>query len=184
MKRTVISFLLLLALAMPGAAQERIPDDPLLDDPLLNDPLLDEPVIDESNLDDPVIDDPAVADPGTRVEDLPLYRRMPTDRALTTEEIFEIIDSDGNGVIDQAEWRQQMMVVFFVRDANEDTQLTRDEVPGMTDETFRKTDLNGDGIISGYEFNQSEFNDFFAADANGDGKVTLQEFEEFLSQFE
>ena len=184
MKTILVSLLLAMVWVFPATAQSSLGDDPSLGDPLLDDADLNDPQIDDSILDlpadDPSFRDPAVTDPGTRVEDLPRYRRVPTNRKLTTEEIFAMLDTDGNGVIDASEWRQQSMTIFFVRDANEDTQLSRAELPGISDEAFNKADLNGDGILSGYEFNQSELNSFATADADKDGQVTMEEFRIFL----
>lgn len=173
MKSIWMSLLFSLAIAIPAGAQ--LPDP----DPIP----IDEPEIDDSNLDDPIFDDPAISDPDTSVEDLPRYQRVPTDKKLTVKEIFDIMDSDKNGEIDPAEWRQQSMTIFFVRDANEDTVIERDEAPGLSQEAFDEIDLDGNGVISGYEFNQSKLNSFEAADANKDGVVTIDEFTIFLRQF-
>ncbi len=183
MKSLWMSLLLALAIAVPAGAQDSGADEPTLEesleyDPDYSDPILDDPYLDDSTLDDPVIDQ----GPGT-VPDEPRRQRLPSDRKLTPEEVFAIMDTDGDGSIDQAEWRQQSMTVFYVRDADEDTILSRDEVPGLTAEAFDEMDLDGDGTISGYEFNQSRLNKFAVADADKDGGVTLPEFKTFLRQF-
>lgn len=84
------------------------------------------------------------------------------DKPSSPGELFSILDADGNGLIDRAEWKIRKMAIFYMRDVNGDIQLSRAEVPGLAAEIFAKADLNGDGMLSGYEFNQAPFTQFEA----------------------
>jgi Ca2+-binding EF-hand superfamily protein len=170
-KLLFLSFVLTLLLVPPANAQDSEPADPLPYDPLIDDP-------NRQSL-DPGIQEPTIR----RAEDLPRYRRTASGKEMTVEEIFAVLDTNKSGSVDQAEWRQQSMTIFYMRDANENLELSREEVPGMSDEAFKRADLDGDGVLTGYEFNQSQLNSFETADANKDGKVTLEEFRAFVARF-
>ncbi len=98
--------------------------------------------------------------------------------------LFKLLDGDGNGQLSRAEWKENIMAVFFIRDANRDLKLSRDELPGLKPELFDAADLNGDGFLSGYEFNQAEFTQFGTADVDKAGTITEDEFVAFLKRLE
>lgn len=100
------------------------------------------------------------------------------------QDIFQLLDSDGNGVIDRAEWRDRKMLIFYVRDSDRDLQLTPAELAGIPSAVFKAADLNGDGLLSGFEFNQAKFTDFEAVDLNHDGVVLFEEFSEALDRLQ
>jgi Ca2+-binding EF-hand superfamily protein len=94
--------------------------------------------------------------------------------------LFKLLDDDSNGELSRAEWNNNIMAVFFIRDANRDLKLSKDELPGLRPELFDAADLNGDGFLSGYEFNQAKFTQFAAADVDKAGSITEDEFIAFL----
>ncbi|MCP5363912.1 MAG: EF-hand domain-containing protein [Hyphomicrobiales bacterium] len=112
--------------------------------------------------------------------DLQSLRPAPGE-VLNAEEMFKILDLNGDGLIDRAEWRDRRMMIFFVTDENRDHALSRAEIPALSEEAFIAADDNGDRKLSGYEFNQAEFTTFEAADSSGDGLITFDEFSAYVS---
>jgi len=96
------------------------------------------------------------------------------------EELFNLLDDNDDGVIDSGEWRSQKMFVFYARDANQNYELTREEIPGIADSVFEAADTNHDGLLSGFEFNQAEFTQFHSVDGNVNQSVNFDEFIVFL----
>jgi Ca2+-binding EF-hand superfamily protein len=95
------------------------------------------------------------------------------------DEIFDLFDANGDGVIDRTEFDVHKIQVISAFDANRNGRLERDEVR-ISDENFQAADRDADGRISGYEFNESPFGKFEALDADGDGLVTREEFRTFV----
>lgn len=104
----------------------------------------------------------------------------PASGAKTTEDAFGLLDVDGNGQIDRAEWQSRKMAVFTLRDSDENLQLSRGELPGVPQQAFSEADLNKDAAISGYEFNQAPFSQFDKADADDDVGVSAAEFRAYI----
>lgn len=98
---------------------------------------------------------------------------------MSDAEAFGVLDINNDGVIDNAEWRNRKMIVFYLLDRNSDIHLTPNEVPRMADSEVAAIDANGDGRISGYEFNQATVLQFESADKDANGTVTLEEFKAF-----
>lgn len=99
-------------------------------------------------------------------------------------ELFNILDDNGDGLIDSGEWRSQKMFVFYARDANQNYMLTREELPGIADSVYKAADTNHDGLISGFEYNQAKFTQFESVDSDVNQAVNFDEFLAFLRRIE
>lgn len=104
----------------------------------------------------------------------------PGGRAKTPGEAFAVLDEDGNGQIDRAEWQTRKMAIFYLRDADQNLELSHAEVPGLAQEPFAEADLDRNGSLSGYEFNQAPFSRFEQADADDDAGVSVNEFRAYI----
>lgn len=104
------------------------------------------------------------------------------DQAKTAEALFAVLDENGDGRIDRAEWQTRKMAIFYTRDVDNDFQVSRDEMPRLTRSRFDETDLNKDGFLSGYEFNQAPLSRFDDADEDGDGNITIGEFRGYMAK--
>ncbi len=102
----------------------------------------------------------------------------------TPASVFELVDTDKNGLIDNSELAVRKMAVFSGRDADKDAKLSRGELENLSDAVFRALDADGDGIVSGYEFNQAKLTKFSEIDADADGGITLSEFEAYRERIE
>lgn len=103
---------------------------------------------------------------------------------LTPEGVFERMDENGDGKLNRAELRNRKMNVFFVRDKNLDSYISRDEFDSLSDSVFAALDENKDGRISGFEFNQGKLTEFETIDTNGDNVISLEEFQAFRVRIE
>ncbi len=100
------------------------------------------------------------------------------------EDLFNLLDDNKDGEIDSGEWRSQKMFVFYARDADQNYELTREEIPGIADSVFEAADTNGDGVMSGFEFNQAEFTQFQTVDPDVNRSVNYDEFLLFVERIE
>ena len=113
----------------------------------------------------------------------------PFDRASAANvnlgAIFDILDADRDGVVGRAEFLRKKTEVFYraLTDLDRDQRLRPDEI-NITSEAFADADRNGDGMLSGSEFVQARFMQFDAIDASGDQEITLEEFREFIPQYQ
>lgn len=109
---------------------------------------------------------------------------MATAEEANIRSVFEVLDSNGDGVVTRAEFEQNKVKVFFTtleemsRDKSldfEDTRLTR--------EAFDAADNDGDGKLSGAEWVLSDFGQFTTYDPDGNGAITYEEFAEGVRPF-
>jgi len=93
----------------------------------------------------------------------------------TDEMSFLAADTNGDGLVDEAELAADQAKRFKQLDASGDGFLTPDELDAHTAAMFAAIDRNGDGKLSFIEVMTAKMNDFKRADVNGDGRVSYQE---------
>ena len=108
--------------------------------------------------------------------------RPPPGQPMRDADAFAVLDENGDGVVDSAEWRTRKMTVFYVLDRDRDLFLIPAEVPGLASSEFAAADADHDGRLSGYEFNQAEFVQIESADEDGSKTVTLAEFQSYRAR--
>jgi chromosome segregation ATPase len=96
-----------------------------------------------------------------------------TDRIAEAKRRFEVVDKNGDGRVDQFEFRLKSILMQDQLDANRDGLITIDETL-LSPEKFKLLDPDGDGKISPVEFTRA----FTIFDAAGQGFIT---FEDYLS---
>lgn len=100
----------------------------------------------------------------------------------TLRATFDVLDADGDGVVQQTEYEIHKVQVLFGNDANGDGRLTPEETPNLSAEAFARLDEDGDGQLSGVELLLAPELQFLAIDRDGDGVVTFEEFEALVAR--
>ena len=95
------------------------------------------------------------------------------------QELFEVFDRNGDGKIDNTEFRIYKMLVFRLNDLNNDSMLSYEETQ-IAPEEFKAADLDGDGQLDGFEWIDAPFTRSERVDRNSDGYITFDEFQLFL----
>lgn len=108
--------------------------------------------------------------------------RPPPGQPMRDADAFGVLDANGDGVVDSAEWRARRMMVFYILDRDRDLFLVPAEVPGLASSEFAAADLDQDGRLSGYEFNQAAFAQIESADEDGSRTVTLAQFQSYRAR--
>lgn len=104
--------------------------------------------------------------------------------AAELEDLFALLDANGDGVIDPQEFQLRKTEVFFRNIRDMDANMTLGPADtNLTPEAFAEADLNGDGQLSGAEFVQARFARFELYDADSDQRITFAEFESFITPF-
>jgi uncharacterized protein (DUF3084 family) len=95
------------------------------------------------------------------------------DRVAEARRRFQIIDRNGDGKLDQFEFRLNSVKLMGLIDANKDGFITRDETL-LSPEQFALFDLDGDGKISSIEFVDART--FRTIDTKKQGFITFEEY--------
>jgi hypothetical protein len=95
-------------------------------------------------------------------------------------EAFDAADTNGDGVIDEAEYAADAVSAFAGLDGNGDRILEPGEFDGTVDATlFDQIDGDGDGALSFDEVKAYKMDQFEEADRNGDAALSFDEALEF-----
>lgn len=93
----------------------------------------------------------------------------------TGELSFAAADTNGDGLLDEAELVADQAARFTSLDADGDGGLVPGELAGADAAAFERLDRNGDGKLSFQEAMAGKLQDFRRADQNGDGRLSLAE---------
>ena len=91
-------------------------------------------------------------------------------------------DTNGDGVIDEAEFARDAAAAYSGEDRNRDYRLTRSELPEAPSGAFERMDSNRDGALSFAEVRRAKLAEFEQADTNKDGVLSLDEVTRFNAQ--
>ena len=104
-----------------------------------------------------------------------------TAAPATVDEIFQLLDSDGDQLIQHVEYRLNKVTLHSLFDSDQNFYVERDET-ALSPEAFASADSDRDGRMSGFEFVDSPLASFNDIDANEDGVITLEEMTSFVQQ--
>ena len=88
---------------------------------------------------------------------------------------FVAADTDGDGLISEAELARDAAAGFSGLDANGDGLLTPDELGPHDPADFADVDTDGDGALSFAEVMENKLQGLAAADQDGDGYLSFEE---------
>jgi Ca2+-binding EF-hand superfamily protein len=97
------------------------------------------------------------------------------------QNLFDLMDRDGNGEITRPEYQTGIGLVFATLDANVDFALTDDEIR-LTPEAFHHI-AGDDGKIEGPEFFRADIAAFEAIDADGNYVATFAELLSYVAKY-
>ena len=100
-----------------------------------------------------------------------------TDRIAEARRRFQTVDEDGDGRLDDFEFRLKSVTLLILLDTNEDDFVTIDETL-LSSERFKLFDLDGDGKISQIEFVDTRT--FQTIDTDQRGYITFEEYLAFV----
>lgn len=100
---------------------------------------------------------------------------VPSAISAPEESSFDASDSDGDGMLDEAEVISGTVQDFDARDENADGVLEGDELQGIEPETISRIDSSRDGRLSLTETIRAKMSDFGANDLNNDGALSRDE---------
>ena len=104
-------------------------------------------------------------------------KRPPQGPPYDPRAAFAETDTNHDGVIDQEEFYERMVEVFYRADANKDGVLSPAECSATLVQKVNVSaaDLNHDGKLSLHEFMRARFKEYDRADTNDDGMLELDE---------
>ena len=88
---------------------------------------------------------------------------------------FDAADTDGDGLVSEAEMARDAAAGFSGLDGNEDGMLTSDELDEHDSADFERVDADGDGALSFDEVMTNKLSGMEAADVDGDGALSFDE---------
>jgi Ca2+-binding EF-hand superfamily protein len=91
---------------------------------------------------------------------------------------FDAADTDGDGVINEAEMTRDAAVAFATLDKNGSGTLTPAELASHDPAQFAKIDADGDGSLTFIEVMTNKVRAFAAGDKNEDGGLSVGEMVE------
>lgn len=92
-----------------------------------------------------------------------------------TQAAFALVDTDGDGFVDEAELTRDMARSFAALDRDRDRMLVPGELADHDAAMFRAIDGDGDGRLAFAEVMRGKLQDFHAAGA-GDGRLAIDEY--------
>lgn len=114
--------------------------------------------------------------PGAAFGCLPLTTSQAQQPSSKTSDLsFMAADTNGDGLVDEAELTADQAKRFHKLDTSGDGFLTPDELAVHDETRFAQIDKNHDGRLSFTEVMQAKLIDFGAADTNGDGRLSYDE---------
>ncbi|MGZ9034204.1 MAG: EF-hand domain-containing protein [Rhodospirillales bacterium] len=91
---------------------------------------------------------------------------------------FDAADTDGDGLVSEAEFVRDAAAAFAGLDENRDRKLSPAELGPHDPQQFKKVDANGDGVLTFKEVMTLKMKAFNAGDKSGDGKLSYEEMVE------
>jgi uncharacterized phage infection (PIP) family protein YhgE len=114
----------------------------------------------------------AMASPATQPAE---SESQATDPQVRANRMFQVLDANGDGAIDELEFRLHSIKLLGIIDANADGFVTPDETQ-LPPERFSLFDQDGDGKISSLEFVEA----FRILDRDSRGSITLEDYHYFI----
>lgn len=103
----------------------------------------------------------------------------PMDLGPTFQRVaFDAADTDGDGLVSEAEFGRDAAAAFAGLDQNRDRKLSPAELGPHDPQRFKQVDANGDGFLTFKEVMTFKMNAFKAGDKSGDGKLSYDEMVE------
>ena len=101
----------------------------------------------------------------------------PVHARRSTASVFQMLDINKDGTVDEAESRQAASALFDRLDTDRDGTLDANELRGhLSNEELQSNDPDHDGTLTKDEYLAIVEQRFKAADANHDGKLKIDEF--------
>ncbi len=91
---------------------------------------------------------------------------------------FDAADTNGDSLVDEAEFARDAAAGFAGLDRNHDGKLTPAELGPHDPKQFSRVDANNDGVLKFPEVMTFKMKAFKAADKNGDGALSFEEMVE------
>jgi hypothetical protein len=111
----------------------------------------------------------------------PVMAQQATGAASSVEQLaFNAADTDGDGVINEAELARDAARAFATLDKDGSLTLTPGELGPHDPAQFRRVDANGDGVLTFEEVMINKTRAFSQGDENKDGGLSFDEMVEVV----